>query len=249
MPIQIQICDTADEVARIAASEIAELIRRKPNAVLGLSSGATPVKTYSELIRAHRDGLSFARLTTFNLDEYRGLDGGHCQSYRHFMNRMFFAHVDIRLWNTHIPNGAAVDPQCECRAFEAKIRACGGIDLWLLGMGRNGHIAFNEPGSSPVSRTRLVDLTEDTRATNSRFFAHRDEVPKQALTVGIATICDAKRILLLATGKVKARAIARAVHCPPHPDCPASFLQTHPDCTFILDKEAASELHAPQSSC
>lgn len=249
MPIQIQIRDTADEVARIAASEIAELIRRKPNAVLGLSSGATPVKTYSELIRAHRDGLSFARLTTFNLDEYRGLDGGHCQSYRHFMNRMFFAHVDIRLWNTHIPNGAAVDPQCECRAFEAKIRACGGIDLWLLGMGRNGHIAFNEPGSSPVSRTRLVDLTEATRATNSRFFAHRDEVPKQALTVGIATICDAKRILLLATGKVKARAIARAVHCPPHPDCPASFLQTHPDCTFIFDKEAASELHAPQSPC
>ena len=248
MPIQLQICATADGVARTAASEIAELIRRKPHAVLGLSSGATPVKTYSELIRANRDGLGFARLTTFNLDEYRGLEAGHCQSYRHFMNHIFFAHTDIRLWNTHIPNGVAVDPKCECRAFEAKIRACGGVDLWLLGMGRNGHIAFNEPGSSPDSRTRLVDLTEDTLATNSRFFAHLDDVPKQALTVGIATICDAKRILLLATGQSKARAIARAVQGPLHPDCPASFLQAHPDCTFILDSEAASGLNLSEIS-
>ena len=248
MPIQLHICDTPDKVARTAALEIAELIRRKPDAVLGLASGATPVKTYSELIRANREGLSFARLTTFNLDEYRGLDGDHCQSYRHFMNQMFFAHVDIRLGNTHIPNGIAVDPECECRAFEAKIRACGGIDLWLLGMGRNGHIAFNEPGSPPDSRTRLVDLTEDTRATNSRFFAQPDGVPKQALTVGIATICDAKRILLLATGQRKARAIARAVQALPQLACPASFLQTHPDCTFILDREAASELRPPNGA-
>ncbi len=242
MPIRVHIRDTPDDVAQTAASEIVGLIRQKPDAVLGLATGSTPVRTYSELIRINRAGLSFARLTTFNLDEYRGLDGGHRQSYRHFMNHMFFARTDIQIWNTHILDGATSDPKRECRAFETKIRACGGVDLWLLGLGRNGHIAFNEPGSSPDSRTRLVDLAADTIATNSRFFENLEDVPKQALTVGIATICDAERILLLATGERKARAVARAVQDAPHPTCPASFLQTHPRCTFIVDREAASGL-------
>ena len=240
MPIQVKICDTPDDVARAAASEIAALIRQKPDAVLGLATGSTPVKTYAELRRMNREGLSFSRLTTFNLDEYWGLDGTHPQSYRHFMNRTFFDGTDIQLWNTHVPNGMAVDADLECEAFETKIRACGGVDLWLLGIGRNGHIAFNEPGSAPDSRTRLVDLTESTIAANSRFFERVEDVPKQAITAGIATICEARRILLLATGKDKAGAIARAVQGAPHPSCPASFLQTHSDCTFILDREAGS---------
>ena len=170
MPIQVKICDTPDDVARAAASEIAALIRQRPDAVLGLATGSTPVRTYAELVRANREGLSFSRLTTFNLDEYWGLDGTHPQSYRYFMNHTFFASTDIQLWNTHVPNGMAVDADLECEAFETKIRACGGVDLWLLGIGRNGHIAFNEPGSGSDSRTRLVDLTESTIAANSRFF-------------------------------------------------------------------------------
>ena len=240
MPIQVKICDTPDDVARAAASEIAGLVRQKPGAVLGLATGSTPVKTYAELVRMNRGELSFSGLTTFNLDEYWGLDGTHPQSYRYFMNHAFFAGTDIQLWNTHVPDGMAVDADLECEAFETRIRACGGVDLWLLGIGRNGHIAFNEPGSAPDSRTRLVDLTESTIAANSRFFEHVEDVPKQALTAGIATICEAKRILLLATGTDKAGAIAHAVQSVPHPACPASFLQTHPDCTFILDREAAS---------
>ena len=244
MPIQVKICDTPDDVARAAASEIAALIRQRPDAVLGLATGSTPVRAYAELVRMNREGLSFSRLTTFNLDEYWGLDGTHPQSYRYFMNHTFFAGTDIQLWNTHVPNGMAVDAYLECEAFETKIRACGGVDLWLLGIGRNGHIAFNEPGSGSDSRTRLVDLTESTIAANSRFFERIEDVPKQALTAGIATICEAKRILLLATGKDKARAIARAVQDAQHPACPASFLQTHSDCTFILDREAASEIGA-----
>ncbi len=240
MPIQVKICDIPDDVARAAASKIAALIRQKPDAVLGLATGSTPVRTYAELVQMNREGLSFSRLTTFNLDEYWGLDDEHPQSYRYFMNHTFFDGTDIQLWNTHVPNGMAVDADLECRAFETRIRACGGVDLWLLGIGRNGHIAFNEPGCAPDSRTRLVDLTESTIAANSRFFERVEDVPKQALTAGIATICEAKRILLLATGTDKAGAIARAVQGVPHPSCPASFLQTHSDCTFILDREAAS---------
>ena len=242
MPIQTQICATAEEVARTATNEIVDLIRNKPNAVLGLATGSTPVRTYAELIRINRAGLSFARLTTFNLDEYWGLEDSHNQSYRHFMNHLFFTRTDIQLWNTHMPSGVAADPELECKAFETKIKACGGIDLWLLGIGHNGHIAFNEPGSPPDSRTRMVDLAEGTIAANSRFFRDPDAVPKKALTAGIATICDAKRILLLATGKDKSPAITRAIKDTPHPICPASLLQNHANCTFIIDSEAASGL-------
>lgn len=243
MPIKTQICDTSDQVAHNAAAEIVDLIVNKPNAVLGLATGSTPVKTYAELIRFNREeSLSFARITTFNLDEYWGLDGEHNQSYRYFMNTLFFLRTDFRLWNTHIPSGVAVDPDRECQAFETKIQACGGVDLWLLGIGHNGHIAFNEPGSSPDSRTRLVDITTETIAANSRFFKNSDDVPKQALTAGIATICDARRILLLATGEGKKKAVKQAIQNPPTSSCPASFLQNHLDCTFILDGEAASLL-------
>ena len=242
MPIQIQIFETSDQVARSAANIIAALIRIKPDAVIGLATGSTPVKTYGELIRLHREeSLSFAKVSTFNLDEYWGLDGDHDQSYRHFMHHLLFDHIDIRAWNTHVPNGKAVDPTLEGEAFEAKIRACGGVDLWLLGVGTNGHIAFNEPGSLPDSRTRQIDLTPETIDANTRFFQNQD-VPRKAITVGIATILDARKVLLLATGEGKSSAIKQALQDQPASQCPASFLQNHPNCTFILDQEAASKI-------
>lgn len=241
MPIKIQKMTSPQAVAQTAAATIADVLRKKPDAVLGLATGSTPIPTYAELVRLHREaGLTFARATAFNLDEYRGLSGDHDQSYRYFMQHHLFDHVDIRPWNTHILNGIAVDAEAECRAFELKIQASGGIDVWLIGVGRNGHIAFNEPGSAQDSRTRVIDLLADTVATNSRFFDNPKDVPRQALTVGVGAIFEARRILLLATGKDKAQAIARAVQGTPDVSCPASFLQCHPDCTFILDGDAAS---------
>ncbi|MGA1197536.1 MAG: glucosamine-6-phosphate deaminase [Candidatus Latescibacterota bacterium] len=246
MPIQTQIFDTDDHVAQAAAKSIANLIRQKPNAVLGLATGSTPVKTYAELVRLHRqENLSFAKITTFNLDEYWGLDGDHDQSYRYFMQTHLFDHIDIRPWNTHVPNGKAVDPNLAGEAYETQIRACGGIDLWLLGIGQNGHIAFNEPGSARNSRTRQIDLLPDTIEANARFFENKSDVPQTALTVGIATMFDAQKILLLATGKGKADAIQHALHDQPGTHCPASFLKTHPNCTFLLDQEAGSQINTP----
>ena len=246
MPIQTQIFDTDDQVAQAAANCIANCIRQKPNAVIGLATGATPVKTYAKLVRLHREeNLSFAKVTTFNLDEYWGLDGDHDQSYRYFMQTHLFDHIDIRPWNTHVPNGKAVDPNLAGDAYEAQIRACGGIDLWLLGIGKNGHIAFNEPGSARHSRTRQIDLLPDTIEANARFFTNKADVPQKAITVGIATMFDARQILLLATGTDKADAIQHALHDQPHSHCPASFLQTHPNCTFLLDQEAGSKINTP----
>lgn len=243
MPIQTQIHDTADQVAQSAAQTIATLIRNKPNAVIGLATGSTPVKTYAELIHLHREeNLSFAKVTTFNLDEYWGLDGDHKQSYRHFMQDLFFNRIDIRTWNTHVPNGKAVDPALEGESFEAQIRASGGIDLWLLGIGHNGHIAFNEPGSAIDSRTRQVELAQTTIEANTRFFQNQADVPRKAITTGIGTILEARQILLLATGESKKKAVQQAIQGPPTAQCPASFLQTHSNCTFILDKEAASQI-------
>lgn len=222
-----------------------ELIRANPEAVIGLATGSTPEATYAELARRHRDdGLSLAGVTSFNLDEYWGLGGDHDQSYRYFMNDRLFKDVDIQPWNTHVLNGKARFAQLECQAFEAQILAAGGIDLWLLGIGGNGHIAFNEPGSSVDSRTRLVSLTQETIDANSdgRFFSDPADVPRCALSAGIGTIREARRLVLLATGEKKADAIAAAVEGPFTEDCPASLLQDHADCTFIVDRDAASKL-------
>ena len=239
------VCEDSAAVAREAGKIIAELIRSKPDAVIGLATGSTPESTYAELVRMHREkGLSFAGVTSFNLDEYWGLGGEHDQSYRHFMNTHLFDHVDIRPWNTHVLNGKAVNPQLECEAFETKILSVGGVDLWLLGIGGNGHIAFDEPGSPVDSRTRLVSLTQSTIDANSdgRFFRDAAEVPRCALSAGIGTIREARKILLLATGAKKAAAIAAAAEGAFTPDCPASLLQDHSDCTFVVDKEAAGDL-------
>lgn len=243
--IKLEVCETSADVAVEASETIAGLIRATPHAVIGLATGSTPEQTYARLSDLHRnEGLRFARVTSFNLDEYWGLDGDHDQSYRYFMNDRLFRKIDIQPWNTHVLNGTAANPELECRAFETKILAAGGIDLWLLGIGTNGHIAFNEPGSAVDSRTRLVNLAPSTIAANSdgRFFTDPASVPRFALSAGIGTIREARRILLLATGSGKADAVAQAVEGPPSTDCPASLLQSHPDCTFIVDREAASRL-------
>lgn len=244
--IRVVVCDDAAGVAREAANRIAQVVKAKPNAVIGLATGSTPESTYAELARIHRtDGLSFAEASSFNLDEYWGLGGGHDQSYRYFMNDRLFKHIDIRPWNTHVLNGKAANPYLECAAFEQQILSVGGVDIWLLGIGGNGHIAFNEPGSSVDSRTRLVSLTPETIAANSdgRFFRDPAEVPRCALSAGIGTIREARKIVLLATGAKKADAVAAAVAGPFTVDCPASLLQDHPDCTFVVDSQAAAKLN------
>lgn len=243
--LNLVVCDDAVAVAKEAARRFAEVIRSQPDAVIGLATGSTPEDTYAELIQLHqKQNLSFAKVSTFNLDEYWGLDGDHDQSYRYFMNDRLFNHVDIRPWNTFVLNGKASNPHLECQAFEQKILSMGGVDIWLLGIGGNGHIAFNEPGSTVDSRTRLVNLTPQTIAANSdgRFFKDAAEVPRCALSAGIGTIREARRLVLLATGSKKADAIAAAVEGDFTTECPASLLQDHTDCTFIVDKEAASKL-------
>lgn len=237
------VCDTPEEAARRVAERIAEAIRSQPDIVLGLATGGTPVGVYRELIRMHREeSLDFSQVTSFNLDEYVGLGPEHPQSYRSFMQQQLFDHVNIEPSRTHVPDGLAADVEAHARAYEAEIEAAGGIDLQLLGIGDNGHIAFNEPGSPPDSRTRRVDLTEETIQANSRFFSSIDEVPRHAITMGIGTILEAKRIVLMATGERKAEAVARAVEGPTDPESPASQLQRADDVTFVLDKAAASDL-------
>ena len=243
--IKLTVCDDAGGVAREAARRFEGLLRERSDGVLGLATGSTPEQTYAELVRMHREeGLSFAKATSFNLDEYWGLDGDHDQSYRTFMNRNLFSKIDIRPWNTRVLNGKAANPHLECEAFETQILAVGGIDLWLLGIGLNGHIAFNEPGSPVDSRTRLVSLSQSTIDANSdgRFFRDSREVPRCALSAGIGTIREARRLILLANGAKKAPAIAAAVEGAFTPEGPASLLQDHPDCTFIVDGAAASGL-------
>ena len=212
--------------------------------VLGLPTGSSPLGVYRNLITAYRDGkVSFANVITFNMDEYLGLSADHPQSYRRFMKDNFFSAVDIRTENTHIPNGKTNDPEGECRAYEEAIKAAGGIELFLGGIGSDGHIAFNEPGSSLSSRTRVMALTAETIAANARFFGGKiEEVPTKALTVGIGTVMDAREILIIATGRQKARAIQAAVEGGVSHWCPLSCLQMHPRGIIACDTEAAEEL-------
>jgi glucosamine-6-phosphate deaminase len=241
-------------MSKEAAKIVADRIRRKPNLVLGLATGSTPLGLYKELIRLHKEeGLDFSKVITFNLDEYVGLPPEHDQSYHYFMWENLFKHININPANVHIPQGMfgdlkispyETDPKIEayCRWYEEKIKEAGGIDLQILGIGANGHIAFNEPGSSLGSRTRIKTLTERTRQDNSRFFKSIDEVPKYAITMGIGTIMEAREIILLASGKNKANAVKAAVEGPITAMCPASMLQMHKKAIVILDKEAASKL-------
>lgn len=241
--IKVIVCKDRQEVARVAADIFAQQIKEKPNTVLGLATGGTPLDLYQLLIRMHKEQvLDFSRVISFNLDEYVGLSGDHPQSYRYFMNANLFNQINIDKANTHVPDGKAPDFGISCQKYEKDIRAAKGIDLQLLGIGSNGHIAFNEPGSAGDSRTRLVDLTERTIKDNARFFQDESQVPRQALTMGIGTILEAKKIILIATGTNKADAAAQAIKGIVSAKVPASFLQNHPDCTFILDKDSAAGL-------
>lgn len=233
----------AEDAEIRAADRIATLVTRKPNCVLGLATGGTPVGAYRELIRRHRDdGLDFSKVTSFNLDEYVGLSPTHPQSYRFFMQENLFGGINIRREQTHVPDGRALDFEAYCDRYEQMIREVGGIDLQLLGIGRDGHIAFNEPGSSLGSRTRLKSLTKETIRDNARFFGGEDKVPRLAITMGVGTILNARQCLLLATGQSKADAIHQAIEGPVSAQITASALQLHQDVIVILDEEAAGSL-------
>ncbi len=247
--IQTQIYSSADDACTFVADAITELIQQrsaehKP-AVLGLATGSTPVRLYRELIRRHREeGLSFANVITFNLDEYYGLSGNHPESYRRFMQDQLFDHVDLKADNTYVPDGLAARDKvfASCQAYEAAIREAGGIDIQILGIGRTGHIGFNEPGSGPESRTRLVTLDSLTRRDAARDFLGEENVPRHAITMGVGTILDARQVFLLAWGEAKAGVIAQSVEGEPSATIPASFLQLHRDCTFCIDEAAGGHL-------
>ncbi len=241
--MRIVIQPSASGAVEFAAEIIREAVVQKPKAVIGLATGGTMEPLYSNLIAKHQAQLlSFAYVTTFNLDEYVGLPVGSHQSYRHFMNRMLFDNVDIDMSRTHIPNGHAEQLDEECVRYEDAIRRAGGIDLQLLGIGSDGHIGFNEPGSSLASRTRVKSLAMRTRTDNARFFESLAEVPKTAITMGIATILDSRHILLLATGASKASAVKSAVEGPVSALVTASALQLHPNVVLVADKAAAAQL-------
>ena len=234
---------TAVEAARLAAGIVARAIQRKPDLVLGLATGGTPLMLYDELARLHREtGLDFSRVTTFNLDEYLGLPPDHPASYRRFMQEHLFRRVNVDPHHTFVPDGMTPDIPRHCREYEELIRSCGGIDIQILGIGSDGHIGFNEPTSSLASRTRDKSLAEQTRRDNARFFASPDEVPHQCLTMGIGTILDSRQCLLLAFGPSKADVVAAAVEGPVTSMVPASALQFHADASFIVDEPAATKL-------
>lgn len=243
--MKVIILENYDEVSREAARIIARQVLRKPASVLGLATGSTPEGTYANLARMCDEGLiSFQEVVSYNLDEYVGLKPEHEQSYSYFMKQKLFDHIDIRPENTHLLSGIAEDVQRECDAYEMAIDRSGGIDLQLLGIGGNGHIAFNEPSDAFAPSTHRVKLDERTCADNARFFDRVEDVPSHALSMGIGSIMRARSILLLATGKNKAEAIRNTVQGPVTPQVPASVLQLHPDVTLLIDAEAASLLLA-----
>ncbi len=241
--MEVIITSDYDEMSVVAARIIRRQIIRKPNSVLGLATGGTPLGTYKELIRMHREeGLDFSKVTTFNLDEYLGLPPSHDQSYNYFMQENLFKHININPANVHVPNGMAEDIDGYCTWYENEIRKAGGIDLQLLGIGSDGHIAFNEPGSSLGSRTRLKTLAESTIKDNARFFARENDVPRFAITMGVGTILEAREILLIANGEKKAAVCAEFIEGPVTARVTASALQLHPRVYVVLDEAAASKL-------
>jgi len=232
-----------DAMSRRAANLISAEVIRRPNCVLGLATGSTPIGTYKQLTAWNQKGdFSFREVRTVNLDEYKGLAGTHDQSYRYFMQTNLFDHIDIIQENTNVPDGLAADPEAECARYDELVKSLGYADLQLLGLGRNGHIGFNEPCDRFVKETHVVDLTESTIEANARFFASADDVPKQALTMGIGCIMAARRVLLIASGADKADALYNAVCGPITPQCPASVLQLHSDVVIVGDEAALSRL-------
>ena len=241
--MEVIIQETYEAVSRQAALVVAETLNDKPDAVLGLATGSTPLGLYKELIRMHREeGLDFSQVTTFNLDEYVGLQKEHPQSYHHFMQENLFSHINVPQENIHIPSGTTNNYRSFCKWYERRIEAYGGIDLQVLGIGSDGHVAFNEPGSSLGSRTRIKTLAKQTIDDNARFFSSAEEVPIYSITMGVGTILEARRIILLANGANKAEAVAAAIEGPVTSMCTASALQMHRDTLFFLDQEASQDL-------
>jgi len=239
----IHVYKDAQEVGKAAAMIVASEILKKEDCVLGLATGSTPIPTYKEMARMNKEGLiDFAKVRSYNLDEYIGLAPDHICSYRRFMNEQLFDHINIDKANTHVPCGIGEDHEADAKAYDEAVEAAGGIDLQILGIGHDGHIGFNEPGDEFVGPTNIVTLTDMTIDANTRFFEKRDDVPRQAITLGNRNIMAAKRIILLATGKDKAPAIAAAIKGNITPKMPASLLQVHPNVQFLLDEGAASLL-------
>lgn len=241
--MEIIIQETYEEMSKAAAQAVARTLNSKPNAVLGLATGSTPLGLYKELVRMHRDeGLDFSQATTFNLDEYVGLKQNHPQSYHYFMHENLFKHVNIPRQNIYIPSGTTDNYQAFCQWYEQRIRDCGGVDLQVLGIGSDGHIAFNEPTSSLGSRTRIKTLAKQTIDDNRRFFKEGEEVPIYAITMGVGTILEARQIMLLANGPGKAEAVAAAIEGAVTSMITASALQLHQDVLFFLDRPASGKL-------
>ncbi len=240
--MEVIILESRDKAAELAAKVIAKQVREKPNTVLGLATGRTPLGAYRKLIEFHKQGLSFRDVTTFNLDEYIGLRPDHPQSYRYFMDEELFRHINIDPARTHVPPGTAENPRQACRDYETSIETAGGIDLQVLGLGSNGHIGFNEPTGSLNSRTWIKILSENTIRDNAELFNDPAEVPRYCITMGIGTIMDARRILVLAFGHRKAKAVAQMIEGPITSMCPATALQFHRRVIVIIDEEAAARL-------
>ena len=241
--MKVYIGKNYEEMSRIAANVLSAQVMMKPDCVLGLATGSTPIGTYKVLIeRCAQGDLDFSQVKSINLDEYVGLSGEHDQSYRYFMNNNLFNHINIDKANTNVPNGLAEDVDAECERYNNVINTLGPIDIQVLGMGHNGHIGFNEPDDHFPLETHKVDLAQSTIDANARFFASADEVPRQALTMGIKTIMQAKKVLVVVSGKDKAEIVKKAFTGPVTPQVPASILQMHSDVILVADEAAASLL-------
>ncbi len=243
--MEVIITKTYEDMGKQAAKLIRDQLMKKPNSVLGLATGSTPISTYKELVRMHKEeGLDFSQVTTFNLDEYLGLPPTHNQSYRYFMDQNLFNHVNVPKANIHVPYGHAESVLEFCEWYENEIVKAGGIDIQVVGIGGDGHVAFNEPGSSLGSRTRMKTLTQETIDDNARFFDKKkgEEVPKFAITMGVGTIMEAKKIIMVANGAKKAAIVAEAIEGPITSQVTASALQLHRDVVVVLDAEASTKL-------
>lgn len=238
--MKLIVVNNYEELSKVAAKEFSKIIKEKENAVLGLATGGSPVGMYKELIRMYEQKeLNFSKITTVNLDEYIGLNPEHNQSYRYFMNNNLFNHINIDKSNTFVPNGLAEDLEAQCKEYDQKIAELGGIDIQLLGVGNNGHIAFNEPNNELSSGTHIISLTDNTIEANARFFDNIDDVPRKAITMGVGGIMKAKKIILIASGESKAEAIKGIFSGKITTANPATMLQMHRDVTVIVDEAAA----------
>lgn len=239
MNMQIIVTENYDEMSKKGAEIIAEQLKAKPNLILGLATGSTPVGMYTELATMCKDGeLDFSKVSTFNLDEYYPIKNDDEQSYCTFMKENFFSKINIDIANTNIPNGEAADPHKECEEYEKRLQAAGGVDIQVLGIGQNGHIAFNEPAENLIGSTHVTDLTENTIEANSRFFESIDDVPTKALTMGMASILSAKKIIMLISGASKKAVMKNLLDDYITTNVPATLLKTHPDVVVICDREA-----------